>query len=146
MLNCSKENLTLLQKTQNRAMRAILMVNMYMPVRGMLYVLNFMSVREKINFNVCVFVYKMKNGLTPEYLNHHVTTVSEFHDYNTRNKDKIRINRTKTVAAEKSLIYRGFKLYNELPREIINAENVEKFKWLLKEYVFKKRVELYECD
>lgn len=141
MLNCGGKNVSILQRTQNGALRAIVMVDRCIPVKGMLYVLDVMSVKERIKFNVRVLVYKMKNGLTPRYLNELVQTVEEMHEYNTRNKDKIVIRHTKTVTAEKSLEKKGFKMFNELPKCIRETENVERLKLKLREYMVGNAVE-----
>ncbi|XP_046737531.1 uncharacterized protein LOC124406219 [Diprion similis] len=130
-----KKKMDMIQKTQNRAMQSILMVNMFTPIRTMLDVLGFMSGRERMKYNICVLVYKMKNGLAPEYLRSEIRTVSERHGYNTRNKNDLEVRRTRTVTAGRTLVYEGFQVYNELPREIKNARTIEIFKGLVKEYI-----------
>lgn len=57
-----------LQKLQNRALRLILNCEYGTRTKFMLNELNMMSVKQRWIFNVLVFVYKMKNNLTPKYL------------------------------------------------------------------------------
>ena len=83
-------------------MQAIMMVHLYIPIKGMLYVLDLLSVEERMRCNVCVLVLKMKNGLGPEYLSNIIIMVGESHEYNTRNREKLEIGRTRTITAKKS--------------------------------------------
>lgn len=52
-LNCSEESMTILQRTQSKAMRAIVMFDMYTPAREMLNVLDLINVGQRMKFNVC---------------------------------------------------------------------------------------------
>lgn len=85
----------------------------------------------------------MSNGLASEYLCKLVRSVSEIHDYNTRSGDDIAVGRIKTIRAQTSLTYGGFQYFNELPKEIRNAESIRIFKRKLREYV-KNSLELEE--
>lgn len=58
----------ILQKTQNRGMRAILRCNRYTRVKDMLDALGFLNIWQKMVYNICVFIYKIKNGMMPGYL------------------------------------------------------------------------------
>jgi len=57
-----------LQKLQNQGMRIILSCNRRERVLNMLEVLQFMSIQERIEYNVCQLVYKIVNGICPGYL------------------------------------------------------------------------------
>ena len=76
----------------------------------------------------------MKNGLVPEYLLRKVRMLGETHDHNIRQINNIRIERCNTVVAERSVTYKGFGLYNKLPKNVKEARNVIIFKRLLKEH------------
>lgn len=138
MINCSEHCMGMLQRTQNRAMRAILMVNRYTPIRTMLQVLGFMSVKQRVHYNVCMLIYKMKNGLSPGYLSEEVRLVSDRHRYETRSRNDIDIAATRTKTAEKSLSYMGFQMFNDLPKKLKEEERLERFKRGLIEHVKEK--------
>ena len=109
MLNYSEVCIYVLQRTQNRAMRTILMLNRYTRVADMLEVLGFMSIRRRIYYNVVLFVCKMKNGLTPLYLTGEVRMVKERHRYPTGNKCGLDIKATRTETAKKRWYTKGLK-------------------------------------
>lgn len=94
----------------------------------MLKALNWMSVTQRINYNVIVFVYKMINKLVPEYLYNKITYANEIHDRNTRNRNEVRLPNIRTENARKCILYNGFKLYNDIPHEIKNVPSLSIFK------------------
>lgn len=131
LLNINDECMKMLQKCQNRAMRIILRVDRYTPIRCMLDALCFLSIEERVQFNVCVFVYKMTNNLMPEYLNR--IAVNYDHRYSTRYKNRLMIQRTRTKTADKSINMTGFSLFNKLSKVTKEAKNLVIFKKLLRE-------------
>lgn len=110
LVNINEECVNKLQKCQNKAMRIILRVNRYTPIRCMLDALCFLSVRERIKFNVSVFIYKMKNNLLPDYLNRII--VKSDHNYSTRNRNRLLVQKSRTIAGGKTIDEFGFFLYN----------------------------------
>jgi len=60
MLGLNKANLDHLQKLQNQRMRIVLT---HKNERNMFKTLKFMSVKERIEYNVCVLIFKIKNGM-----------------------------------------------------------------------------------
>lgn len=64
-LNCTQEQIETIQKQQNRAMRFILKCEYRTPSVFMLRELNWMSVAQRINYNIILLVYKMMNNLVP---------------------------------------------------------------------------------
>lgn len=117
MLNYDEYILNKLQKLQNRGMPVILSVNRYTKLESILDTLGWLSVRHKIVFNSCLFIHKIINNLLPKYL----ITKFEFNEphYTTRQTTSLRIEKTRTLSAEKSIVYRGASWYNKLPHEII---------------------------
>jgi len=63
-----KTNLQYMQKLQNKAMRIILKCNRSVRIVDTLEALKFMSINERIEYNVCLLVFKMINGQYPSYL------------------------------------------------------------------------------
>lgn len=75
-----------MQKAQNRTVRAILKCDRYTPIRSMLDALNFMNIKLRMTYNVCVLVHKIKYKLMPKYLIDELKAVREGPMYNTRQK------------------------------------------------------------
>lgn len=141
MVNYSENQLNCLQKLQNRAMRIVLRVNKYTNIKIMLNTLKWMSVRQKIVFNTCVFIHKVLNKLYPEYLFNEFGFDSIL--YETRNKSKLKIHHTRTLTAEKSIVYRGIKWYNELPADLRAEKRINVFKIELKNFI-QQKVDCFE--
>lgn len=128
-----------LQTIQNRAMRIILKSNRYTPIKIMLNVLDFLTVKQKTVFNTFVFIYKIKNKLLPSYLCGKATNFSDVHNYNTRNKnDFVLTNKCNTESLASTVLCRGLYEFNCLPVNIKICENLDKFKQHLREYVLLK--------
>jgi len=75
LIDLSKTGLQYLQKLQSKAMRIVLRCNRGVRTADMLQALNFMSINERIEFNVCLLIFKMINGRCPSYLRDRVNLV-----------------------------------------------------------------------
>lgn len=128
-----------LQKAQNRAMRAILHVDRSASISSMLEALQFMSIKERMEYNACVFVFKILKEMLPIDLVRRVQLVAERRERETRQDANVVINIRKTTSAQKSVLYAGVKIYNELPNIIKNSVSIHSFKQDMKEYIKSKR-------
>lgn len=124
-----------LQVAQNRAMRVILQCKRNTKVEHMLQTLRYMSVRQRLHYNVCIFIFKVLKGHVPEELRHRIEIVGDGSEKETRQKGNIVLQSRKTCRAQKSVFYSGVKMYNALPSDIKQCEKVEKLKRMLKEYI-----------
>lgn len=123
--------LTKLQIAQNRVMSVILQCNRYTKVERMLQALQFMSVRQRLYYNVCTFIFKIINGMLPQQLSNKLVLVGG----RTRQAENIIIQFRKTRSAQKSLFYEGIKMYNAMPAEIRQCDRLLIFKRKLKEFI-----------
>lgn len=101
----------------------------------MLNELGWLSIMQRIRFNVLVMIFKIKNGLTPQYLSDDITFVHEVHDINLRSNENFRLPKYKTSITRNSIFYEGIKLYNGLPKAIKDITNLNTFKTKCKDYV-----------
>lgn len=94
LLNTDTE-LQRLQKIQNKAMRIIPKVNRYTPIKTMLDILQWQTIKQRICYNTMIMIQKIKNGTFPEYLKKELTNTCNEIEYNLRNEikrlDKIKI-------------------------------------------------------
>lgn len=126
---CNVESIERLQKLQNRAMRTILLCDRFTSVKLMLNALKWINVKDRIELNVLVFIFKIKNGMTPKYLQDKITLVEQVQPYTLRNADvNFRLGRFRLTSSQNSLIYKGFKKFNELHRNIKTETNLRNFK------------------
>ena len=79
------------------------------------------------------FISKLRLGQLPSYLYERIQYNFEVHDYNTRNRNNMRLPRMTTDLRQKSVFFEGFKMFNELPAELKVCQNGDIiFKRLLK--------------
>lgn len=137
LINMNDYSMQMLQRAQNRAMRAILGCNRYTPVKDMLDALCFLNVKQRMVFNVCIMVHKIVMGIGPMYLNCLVRKVGDKHNYDTRRRKEIQIDYCRTKIAEKTLMYKGIQWYNTLPECLKEELHLVNFKRELSKYVKK---------
>jgi exonuclease III len=117
-----------LQLLQNRAMRIILKKRRRTHIKWMLDVLEFHSVKQRVNFNTLILVFKIKNNMVPEYMNDELTYNRDATTRNLRNADDFRLPAYKKTYTQNSMWYDGLKLFNELGPAIKEERNINRFK------------------
>lgn len=125
-----------MQKMQNKCMRSILRLDRRSNVRGMLNTLEFMSVRQLVNFNALMLIHKMLNGKCPEYLSDKIKMKRDNERGNRlRSRNDIQTIRATKLFTQNTIFYKGFKLFNEIPEKIKMEVDTGVFRNKLKEYV-----------
>jgi len=135
LIDMGETQLNELQKAQNRAMRVILQCDRHTKVERMLQALQFMSIRQRLYYNVCIFIFKILKSMLPDQLRNRLTIVGNESERQTRQAGDIVMQFRRTTSAQKSMFYEGVKMYNDLPAEMRRNETLEAFKRALKEYV-----------
>lgn len=125
---CTESQIERLQKLQNKAMRAILKCNRYTPIQLMLDALKWLNIKQRLTLNTLKFVYKMKQGKAPEYLCQEIKYVGESQPYNLRNASDFRIQRAASTTTQRSLFFKGLKIFNNLPNNVKTETNFRIFK------------------
>lgn len=131
----SKTELDVLQRKQNQALRTILKASRYTNIKSMLRQLNLLGVRQMIVLNTMVFIYKMLHGMLPAHLLDHCKFVRDVHEHNTRSCNDFYVSTVSTNYAQNDLFHSGLVVYNALPREVKECEDVSKFKKECRKYV-----------
>ena len=83
-------------------------------------------------------IYKILNGLAPNYLRDSFTLVSEIHKVNTRRSSNINIFIDKNISSKihrKAYTFYIAKIYNSLPEKIKKSDSVNSFKKTLHRYI-----------
>jgi len=124
-----------LQRAQNRAMRVILHCDRYTRIEDMLHALQFMSIKQRLYYVCCIFVYKILHGISSVSLRNKVEIVGSSNQRCTRQAGRIALRLRKTKNAQKSVFYEEFKLYNALPPRIRECDKLNVFRRELKKYV-----------
>jgi hypothetical protein len=81
IFKASEGEMRSLQLLQNRAMRIILKKRRITHIKWMLDVLEFHSVKQRVNFNTLILVFKIKNNMVPEYMYDELTYNRDADDF-----------------------------------------------------------------
>jgi len=76
----------------------------------MLQALQFMSVRQRLYYNVSIFVFKMVKGILPEQLGNKIVLVGNTNEKRTRQADNIVMQFRRIKSAHKSLFYEDIQM------------------------------------
>lgn len=135
LVDMGETQLSRLQKAQNRAMRVILQCDRYTKIECMLQALQFMSIRQRLYYNMSIFIFKILNNMMPEQLSDRLSIVGHRTNRQTRQAENIAVDFRKTKSAQKSLFFEGVIMYNALPDEVKRCERLDIFKRILKEFI-----------
>lgn len=130
-----------MQIVQSKAMRMILRCDRLTPRILMLDSLQWMSIRQRVEYSTLVFIFKVVNGLAPQYLTKTVQCGRDVHRHFTRQAGDIRLLNFKKSCTQNSLFYRGYNLFNMLPESTRATTNLREFKKLCKPFVRQRPLE-----
>ena len=132
----SDTDLKTLQKIQNRALRVITRSDRYESINEMLNMTQLLNVKQRINYNILIFVYRAKKGLLPRYLTANIMTVGELQPYSLRNNGHLRPVSSILHSNQDSVWYKGIRMFNEMCKKFnCNTENINEFKKMAVQYV-----------
>ena len=93
--------------------------------------IQWLDMKNRRIFHSLTLMFKILNGLAPEYLRDTVTMVSELHERNTRantNKNIWICKNVKSKIRRSSFAFYAAKSFNEIPENIKNSKSVQTFK------------------
>lgn len=122
--NSGKNKIQRLQKIQNRGMRIVLQSHPRTHIKDMLGELRWLSVKQRILFLNCVFIFKILNGLTPSYLTPLLSQTTHQHRSRASTLNNLFVQR----AHPRSLTTTGTALWNSLPVCIRSLPKLTSFK------------------
>ena len=123
-----KKHTDRLQKLQNRAGRIILRIKpmSHFSVAEMHNALNWNLLDKRRHDHSLIFMYKITNNLTPEYLRNEFEAVT--HSHSSRLGERFYLPKPRTEYLKKSFKYRCAKAYNELPVDIKSSSTLRAFR------------------
>jgi len=98
-------------------MRIISKCNRSVRIVDTLEALKFVSINGRIEYNVCLLIFKMINGSCPSYLRVKANLVQYDGALTASRGDKVYIEKCRTSEQQRMLLHNGFKMYNDLPCE-----------------------------
>ena len=137
----NKTQLERIQKLQNKCMKIILRKKWRTHSNELLDELDWLSVKQQIEKDVLVFIYKIRHNMLPSYLTNCFQS-NEGRSYMLRNQGDLRLPLFRKSATQRSLMFDGAKLYNELPSDVKLNDDLKSFKKNCVKFVKEKYREL----
>ena len=139
---CSTYNINRVLKLQKRAPRIILQADFMTPSKEMFRELGWLTFTNRVEYHICIMVFKSLNGQAPEYLSSLLTKSSETNTRNLRSSEQeiLKVPFARTAYYKKSFSVTGPKLWNALPLEIRKSTSLATFKTSVKKYYLNKQL------
>jgi hypothetical protein len=129
------EQMKRLQKIQNKIMRLILHCNKRTHISWMLDTLKWQSMKQRIEFNTMIFIFKIVHNMAPENLCNNISYVRDSHQHDTRSSNNICLPNMTMATSQNCIFYKGIKAYNNLSVEIKNSCTIKEFKRKLNDHL-----------
>nr|BDT62741.1 MAG: hypothetical protein [Metapenaeus ensis nimavirus] len=131
----NKTQINRVQKLQNFAAKvAFGGLRKYDHVSPAIKHLQWLTIDNKCTYDMCILVYKILNGICPNWLLH-LPTVCEVRETRTRQSNNLFVKKCNTLAGSKMTTVQGPALWNMIPLNIRNTGSLSNFKKLLKAYL-----------
>ena len=127
------------QKLQNFAAKVSAGARKYDHVTPLLNDLQWLTVKKKIIYDICVTVFKIRNKMLPDWL-FSLPSVEHLNQRVTRQINDLYVPRTTTDLGSRSLKIRGPKLWNKIPLIIREAHTIYSFKTKLYKYLLENNI------
>ena len=132
---CSALKINRLLKLQKRA-------DFMTPSKEMFQELGWPTFTQRVQYHICVMVFKSLNGQAPEYLSNLLTKCSETNVRSLRSskQETLKVPFARTTYYEKSFSVTGPKLWNSLPIQIRQSSNLITFKQSVKSFYLSEQL------
>ena len=127
-----------LQRVKNIASRIIFFLPKLCHITLVLVRLHWLPIKSRIHFKICLITFKVLHGLSPSYLFDLISVKKT--RYILRSLQAPVLNRPRTnrrTIGDSSFAAAAPTLWNALPQEIRQCQNINVFKCLLKTHLFR---------
>ena len=129
-----------LQRVQNAAARLVSNVLRFLHISSVLYQLHWLPVKYRVMFKIILITFNALEGIVPFYIRD-LLQLRKQSSYNLRSNNDGRLLETVKVVTKWKSGDRAFEvaapLWNTLSQNIRDEPSINKFKKLLKTYLFK---------
>ena len=128
-----------LQKVLNAAARLIYQIPRHSHITPILISLHWLPVKFRVDFKIALLVYKALNGSAPSYISALLSPKSASkYDLRSDDQDLLQVPATKLkTVGDRAFTSAAPRIWNTLPLEIRQSENISIFKKQLKTFLFK---------
>lgn len=126
-----------LQTCQNKLIRFVLDLDSRAHIdQSHFKSLNWLPVHMRVNQIMLCHVFKIRNGLSPDYMSEHFVSQDSMHNYSTRLSKKGGYCLPKVKChGSKSFSFNSIKLWNSLPESLTEVNRLEGFKVAIKSHL-----------
>jgi len=143
--NLPATQLDCLQSVLNAAARLLFRTSRYSSITPLLHELHWLRIKERIQYKLCVTVFKSLRGISPSYIAELCQRASTVERRSTlRSADKqdilvpIRPSKTNTSFGDRAFCVAGPSAWNSPPSQLRLCNSLESFKMMLKTHLFSK--------
>ena len=137
LYNLPKRDVTKLQRLQNSAARLLTLTKKSESISPILHSLHWLPVDKRIIFKILLLIHHSVYSLSPTYLRNSIPKYIPTRNLRSSSDTLLlQIPRIKHVWGERAFSVMGPKLWNELPLQLRQLSQTEKFKSQLKTYLF----------
>lgn len=123
--NTTQINLNQIRTLQNKTIKIIRGLSYLHPTND-LYDATVLSFDHINEYHLLLLIYKIKNGYMKHNFN--IAYQRDIHRYETRRRSHFIIPQLRTNTGQNTALYRGYRLFNQLPSELKNIHNISTFK------------------
>ena len=126
-----------LQITQNKLIRFVLYLDARCHIGAEHFrTLNWLPVSKRVDQIIMCHVFKIKNGMAPDYMGDNFIPQSSVHSHKTRSSHNgaFAVPIVKSFGL-KSFLYSGISLWNKLPANISQTVKLSAFKGLVRDHL-----------
>ena len=142
---CTELEKETIEKIQHEAARIVTGLTRSVSLENLYNEINWISLADRRQYSKLILTYKIRSGLTPDYLsNLFPTTVETNTPYNLRNAEDFTVLNKRTELFSKSYVPSAISLWNSLPAAIKEQGSLAAFKNALTKNIFRaRRIPLY---
>ena len=135
---CTAYEKTRLERIQYEAARIVTGLTRSVSIDKLIKEIGWLSLSDRRLFQKAVLMYKIINGLAPEYISNIMPPfVSERTEYSLRNAADISVLSRRTEIYSRSFFPSSVDYWNKLPLSVRSADSLSAFKQLLKRSIFR---------
>ena len=127
-----------LQRIQNQAARVVSKAERRNHITPVLRELHWLPVAQRIEFKICLLVFKCVNGIAPEYLSELIHYRENLREHRSSNQKMLHLPASRSSFSDRAFGIMGPKLWNGLDLSVKNCTDVKQFKQKLKTHFFRK--------
>ena len=130
--NCAKLYIDKIFKLQKRAIRSVNLADYYCHTNDFFFENRLLKVADLFLYNLGTFMFQLSANGLPDVFTHMFQKNYAVHAYPTRQRESFHLPRTRTLLAQKTIVFTGPKFWNDLPADLINCSSMFTFKQKLK--------------